>query len=104
MKQTLILLSVLLYFNAHAQNEKGTFQIGMGGLPIFYPDNSAETGYSLRANFGYFPTKKLAVGVMPFVGKVEDMKSFGASVYLRYYLTDKRISFFVEAGAGLGDL
>ena len=103
-KTTLIFITILLYLNSQAQSEKGAFQIGIGGLPIIYPDNSGETGYSLRTNFGYFPINKLAVGVMPFAGKVEDMKSFGASIYLRYYLTNKRVSFFVEAGAGFGNL
>jgi hypothetical protein len=54
--------------------------MGIGGLPIIYPDNSGETGYSLRANFGYFPINNLTIGAMPFAGKVEDMKSNGASI------------------------
>ena len=103
-KTALIFITILLYFNSQAQIEKGGFQVGIGGLPIIYPDNSGETGYSLRANFGYFPINKLTVGIMPFVGKVEDMKSIGASIYLRYYITNKRVSFFVEAGGGFGNL
>lgn len=104
MKLSLTILTFLLYFNTHAQNEKGTFQIGLGGLPVIYPDNTSDTGYSLRANVGYFPMDKFAIGIMPYAGKVEDMQSFGANIYMRYYITDKKVSFFVEAGAGLGDL
>lgn len=103
-KIALIFIIILLYFNSQAQSEKGVFQIGIGGLPIIYPNNSLETGYSIRANFGYFPVNKLAVGVMPFAGKVGYMKSIGASIYLRYYVTNKRFSFFIEGGAGLGNL
>lgn len=105
MKKTgLIFIILLLYFNSQAQYEKGTFQLGIGGMPILYPDNSVEPGYSLRANFGYFPINKLAIGVMPFLGKVDDMKSIGASIYLRYYITNNRFSLFVEAGGGFGNL
>lgn len=105
MKKTyLIFFLILFYCGAQAQFEKGTFQVGIGGLPIIYPDDLAETGYSLRANFGYFPIKKLAVGVMPFVGNVEDMKSIGVNIYLRYYITNKRFSLFAEAGTGFGNL
>jgi hypothetical protein len=103
-KIALIFITILIYYNSQSQTEKGGFQVGIGGLPIIYPDNSGETGYSLRANFGYFPINKLTVGVMPFVGKVEDMKSIGANIYLRYYLTNKRFSLFVEASGGFGDL
>ena len=80
----LIFIMLLVYFCSQAQSEKGDFQLGIGGLPIIYPDNSGENGFSLRANFGYFPINKLSVGLMPFAGKVEDMNSIGASIYLRY--------------------
>ena len=103
-KITLIFLSFLLYFNSQAQSEKGIIQIGIGGLPIIYPNNSLETGYSLRANIGYFPINKLSVGVMPFAGKVVDMKSIGAGLYLRYYITNKKFSVFIEGGTGFGNL
>ncbi len=103
-KPALIFLILLVYFNCQAQTEKGSFQLGIGGLPIIYPNSLAETGYSLRANFGYFPTNRLAIGVIPFFGKVEDMKSVGASIYFRYYITNKRTSIFMEAGAGFGNL
>lgn len=100
----LIFIMLLAYFCSEAQSEKGTFQLGIGGLPIFYPDNSGETGFSLRANIGYFPINKLAVGLMPFAGKVEDMNSIGASIYLRYYIINKRFSLFAEGGGGFGNL
>ena len=103
-KTALILLTFFLSFNSQAQSEKGTIQIGIGGFPIIYPDNSDQTGYSLRANFGYFPVNKLSIGLMPFAGKVEDMKSIGLSIYSRYYITNNRFSFFVEAGGGFGNL
>ena len=101
---TLVFLSFLLYFNSQAQSEKGAIQIGLGGLPIIYPDNLLETGYSLRANIGYFPINKLAVGLMPFAGKVENMNSIGASIYLRFYIVSKRFALFVEGGGGFGNL
>lgn len=100
----LVFITILLCFNSQAQSEKEIFQVGIGGMPIIYPDNSEEPGYSLRANFGYFPTNKLTVGVMPFVGKVDQMKSIGASIYFRYYVMDKKISVFVEAAGGFGNL
>jgi hypothetical protein len=95
---------LLVYFCSQAQSEKGTFQLGIGGLPIIYPDNSGETGYAIRANLGYFPINKLSIGLMPFAGKVEDMKSIGASIYLRYYIINKRFSLFVEGSGGYGNL
>lgn len=85
----LIFLAFIISFSAQAQSdslntqalcEKGTFQVGIGGLPIIYPGSSEVRGYSLRANVGYFPIKKLAVGLMPFAGKVDDMKSIGAFI------------------------
>lgn len=100
----LIFIMLLVYFCSQAQSEKGDFQLGIGGLPIIYPDNSGENGFSLRANFGYFPINKLSVGLMPFAGKVEDMNSIGASIYLRYYIINKRFSLFFEAGGGFGNL
>jgi hypothetical protein len=100
----LIFIMLLGYFYSVAQSEKGTFQLGLGGLPIIYPDNSGETGYAIRANLGYFPMNKLSVGLMPFAGQVEDMKSIGASVYLRYYIINKRFSLFVEGSGGFGNL
>ncbi len=100
----LISIMLLGYFFSEAQSEKGTIQLGVGGLPIIYPDNAAENGFSLRTNIGYFPSNKLSVGIMPFVGKVEDMNSIGASIYLRYYVINKRISLFVEGGGGFGNL
>lgn len=103
-KTALIFLTFLVSFNSQAQNNKGTFQLGIGGLPIFYPDNSLETGYSLRANIGYFPLKKLTIGLIPFSGKVDDMKSIGSNIYLRYYLTKKSFALFIEAGTGFGKL
>ena len=109
----LIFLAFLISLNAQAQrdslntqalSEKGTFQVGIGGLPIIYPGSYDDIGYSLRANIGYFPIKKLAVGLMPFAGKVDDMKSIGASIYLRYYLMNKKVSIFFEGGFGFGSL
>ena len=100
----LILIAILLYNNSQAQCEKGTFQLGIGGMPILYPDDSEDPGYSLRVNFGYFPINKLSVGVMPFIGKVDQMKSIGLNVYLRYYLLNKRFSLFAEASGGFGNL
>ena len=99
-----IFIMLFAFFCSHAQYEKGTFQLGIGGMPIIYPDNSEETGYSLRANFGYFPINKLVVGLMPFVGKVDQMKSVGANIYLRYYLTNNSFSVFIEASGGFGNL
>lgn len=100
----LILIMLIAFYSAKAQSEKGTFQLGIGGLPIIYPGNSTGTGYSLRANIGYFPINRLSVGVIPFAGKVRDMKSIGTSVYLRYYIISKRVTLFVEAGGGFGNL
>ena len=100
----LIFIVLSVYFCSQAQSEKGNFQLGIGGFPIVYPDNIAETGFSLRANFGYSPINNLTVGLIPFAGKVEDMKSIGASIYLRYYILNKRFSLFVEGGGGFGNL
>jgi hypothetical protein len=100
----LILIMLLAYFYSQAQSEKGTFQLGIGGLPIIYPDNSGETGYAIRANFGYFPTNKLTIGLMPFAGRVGNMKSIGTSIYLRYYIINKKFSLFVEGSGGFGNL
>jgi hypothetical protein len=100
----LILIMILVPFSSKAQSEKGTFQVGLGGLPIIYPDNSSESGYSLRGNIGYFPINRLSVGLMPFAGKVQDMNSIGASIYLRYYILSKRFALFIEGGGGFGNL
>jgi len=100
----LIFIMLFVYLSSEAQSEKGNFQLGIGGLPIIYPDNSGDTGFSLRANIGYFPINKLAVGLMPFAGQVEDMNSIGASIYLRYYIINKRFSLFVEGRGGFGNL
>ncbi len=101
-KPILIFLSFFLPFFCQSQTEKGAFHFGIGGLPIFYPDGSLETGYSLRANIGYFPVDKLSIGIMPFLGQVGEIKSQGASLYLRYYLLSSRTSIFLEGAAGLG--
>ncbi|MTI38875.1 outer membrane beta-barrel protein, partial [Fulvivirga lutimaris] len=102
------LLAVVLFclssLNSFGQTDKGTFQIGISGLPIFYPDNTEETGYSIRSNLGYFPANRFSIGLMPFAGKVEDMKALGATVYFRYYLSNNHISPFFEAGVGFGNL
>ena len=100
----LIFILIFVHLSSEAQSEKGNFQLGIGGLPIIYPDNSGNTGFSLRVNFGYFPINRLTVGAMPFVGKVDQMKSIGANIYLRYYLMNKRFSLFVEASGGFGNL
>ena len=105
MKKTLItFIFCLLYLLTSAQTEKGTLQLGIGGLPVFYPNNSLPTGYSLRANVGYFISNRFAVGIMPFAGKVEEINSIGASVYSRLYLIDKKYAIFLEAGAGFGSV
>lgn len=105
MKKLILLTITLVFcFQAEAQIGKGSYQIGIGGLPIIYPNNEAETGYSLRANFGYFLGDNLAIGILPFAGKVNDMSSFGASIYLRFYLMNKGVSLFIEGGGGFGNL
>jgi hypothetical protein len=80
------------------------FQFGVGGMPIIYPNNMAETGYSLRANFGFFPSRRLAIGILPFTGKVEDMQGLGANFYSRYYFVNRKFSFFLEGAVGLGTI
>ncbi|MEM7299142.1 MAG: hypothetical protein AAF391_12860, partial [Bacteroidota bacterium] len=92
-----LLLTVffLLVFKSLGQIEKGTFQAGIGGLPIIFNDSSP-TGYSLRANIGFFLTNKLSVGLIPFVGKIDDINSRGISLYSRYYFRDKKVSLFLE--------
>jgi hypothetical protein len=55
----LILIMILVPFSSKAQSEKGTFQVGLGGLPIIYPDNSSESGYSLRGTYWLFPNKQI---------------------------------------------
>lgn len=97
----IFLISSLCIFS---QQSKGTIQFGIGGLPILYPDHTLPTGYSLKANAGYFVMDGLAVGVSPFSGKVDEISSLGASLYLRYYVNNSRASFFVEGGVGYGKL
>lgn len=105
MKKTLLLIiSAFIYLGAAAQSTKGTLQLGLGGMPIIYPNGSLVTGYSVRGNIGYFPINRLSVGLMPFAGKVEDMESIGANLYVRYYLLNKRFSLFAEGGGGIGSL
>lgn len=104
MKNFILITLFLFAFKTWGQIEKGTFQAGIGGLPIVYFDNTAPTGYSLKANVGFFPTNKLAIGFMPFIGKVDDMKSRGVSFYSRYYFQDKKLVIFLEGSAGLGRL
>ncbi len=102
MKKLVLILLILICFTARSQPEKGAIQIGIGGLPIIYFDNSLPTGYSLRSNVGYFITNKLVVGVMPFAGNVDKISSIGTGFYSRYYFTNKRISIFLEGSIGLG--
>ena len=102
MKKLLFILLLFISVTAMSQNKKGTIQVGIGGLPIIYFDNSVPTGYSLRANVGYFVSDRLAVGVLPFAGKVDQISSLGAAIYSRYYLTDSKLSFFLEGSVGLG--
>jgi len=103
-KSILIIITFSLYLNCHAQTDKASFQIGLGGLPIIYFNGSSPAGYSLRANFGYFPINKLAVGLVPYIGKVDYMKSVGVNLYTRYYFLNKKIALFIEANAGFGNL
>jgi len=103
-KTALITILALIYFGAEAQSVKGTFQLGFGGLPIIYPDNSAAMGYSLRANIGYFPIDRLSIGITPFAGKVQDMQSIGANIYFRYYIINQRFALFADGGGGIGNL
>jgi hypothetical protein len=103
-KYQLLILAFFIYLSSEAQNEKGAFQIGLGGLPIVYIDNSAPTGYSLRANIGYFPINNLSIGILPYIGKVDNIKSVGTNIYLRYYLINAKFSLFTEISSGLGNL
>lgn len=103
-KIALITFLTLIYFGAEAQSAKGTFQLGLGGLPIIYPNNSLETGYALRVNVGYFLIDRLSVGLIPFTGKVQDIQSVGANIYFRYYIINKRFALFAEGGGGIGNL
>ena len=102
----LILTCVLcfLYLGITAQIPKKSLQIGVGGLPIYYPINNFPTGYSLRANIGYFLFNDISLGIIPFSGKVGDISSSGVNSYFRYYVMHTDISFFIEAGAGVGRL
>lgn len=102
MKKLILILLVFACFTAKSQTEKGTIQVGIGGLPIIYLDNSLPTGYSLRSNIGYFVKDNLAVGVIPFAGRVDDMKGVGVAVYSRYYFTNKKLSIFLEGSIGIG--
>lgn len=104
MKYILLVTLLSASLSMNAQHNKGSFEVGVGGLPILYPDNSQPTGFSLRANAGYFLIDNLSIGLMPFVGKVGDINSLGASVYARYYLTQQRLSIFLEAAGGFGSL
>ncbi|MCP3931431.1 MAG: transporter [Bacteroidetes bacterium] len=102
---TLIMIALFFYLNGHGQTEKGTFQIGIGGLPIIsLAKNSFPVGYSSKAYLGYFPAKKLAVGIMPYLGKVDATSYIGANAYVRYYLSDKNLSLFLEATTGIVNL
>lgn len=105
MKYVIILLvAVFSSFHIQAQSDKGVFQIGIGGLPIIYPGDANQFGYSIRGNIGYFPTDRLSVGLFPFRGKVNDIASFGGGLYFRYYLTNRTFSVFLETGIGFGSL
>ena len=103
-KLTLAALFVLTCFSCYAQTDKGSFHIGAGGLPIIYPDNQSPTGYALRINVGYFVTENISIGLMPFHGKVDDIKSTGANALLRYYILKSKVLVFGEATTGLGFL
>lgn len=104
MKSILLVILMLASFGCWSQTQKGSSQFGLGGLPIVYFDNSLPTGYSLRANVGFFVMDQWSVGIMPFTGKVDDIRSFGASLYSRYYLLDKKLSLFIEGSVGFGRL
>jgi hypothetical protein len=102
-KLILVFAACLFFFTTEAQTEKGTIQIGVGGLPsVIYPGTSLLKGRSLRANVGYFFFDDFVVGVLPFRGRVREINSFGASLYARYYFIENDFSVFVEAGFGLG--
>lgn len=103
-KILLLSITLLLCLTTQAQTEKGTIQAGIGGLPIIYPNTDIEPGYSLRINYGYFLANRLAIGIVPFAGKVNGINSLGASAYLRYYLMNSSVSIFLEAGGGFGNL
>lgn len=104
-KIALIVIFTLSYFGAEAQSTKGTFQLGLGGLPIVYPLNPLPAGYTLRGNIGYFLSDRWSVGLTPFYGKVSSMESAGVNVYCRYYLINKeRWALFAEGGGGVGNL
>lgn len=93
--------SVLLIYSLQAQ-QKGDLMIGAGGLPVIYPDNSLPTGYSVRANFNFFPVDRFAIGIMPFAGKVDEITGIGVHGHMRYYFTDSRLSIFGDVGFGFG--
>ncbi len=103
-KVALIFVFIIAHLSATAQIEKGTSQVGIGGLPIIYPNSSEDIGYSLRINYGYFIFNNLSIGVVPFAGKVGDINSIGINGYLRYYLLNKGIALFIEGGGGFGRL
>ncbi|MEQ8927647.1 MAG: hypothetical protein RLO81_17655 [Fulvivirga sp.] len=85
--------------------QKGTFQVGASGFPVVYLDSSVPTGYSAKFNCGIFIKNNLSIGFNPFVGKVEDITSFGSLLYLRYYFFNKkRTSVFIDGGIGLGNV
>ena len=100
----LVCILTLTFIHSHAQIEKGTYQVGIGGLPIIYPNVEEPLGYSLRVNYGFFLVDNLSIGILPFSGRVGDISSFGANCYLRYYLMNSKFSLFLEGGGGLGRL
>jgi hypothetical protein len=105
MKKAFLIVPVLLLSTLlHSQTKKGTFQVGVSGLPIIYFDNSLPNGYSLRANVGYFPLENFSIGLSPYFGQVAEISSLGTNLYTRYYFLSSRVSLFAEASSGLGSV
>lgn len=71
----------------HAQYKPGTIEVGVGGLPVIYFDQS-NIGYAYRANVGLFVLSNLSVGIMTNYGRVNPMTGLGANLYARYYIGD----------------
>jgi len=106
------------------QVEKTTTQVGIGALPIYdvfrlYPDNTLE-GFGVSVNLGYFPIKRMSVGINPFYVQAansytyhyryneihtqrEDMKIYGLNAYVRYYvITKNKIFIYPSLALGFG--
>lgn len=105
------------------QIEKGSWQIGLSGAPLFETSNSSYQGSLFTANVDYSLTKRLSLGLMPFYGYIksegsmgidpitmqswgiwkDNFKSVGINLNLKFYIINSnKIKPYLTVVAGLG--